>query len=202
MPAEAPVPGRVLSAFFALACLASSVEAAPRLLDAAEAPPLSGWVGFCERQPEECLVDTSEPEAVALTDDLAELLAAVNRHVNASVRPMRDQDRWGVVEFWGLPDDGYGDCEDFQLIKRKLLVEAGLPRRALRMTVVLDATGEGHAVLTVRTTRGDLVLDNQTDEILAWQETGYRFVQRESAQKTGWVYLEREAAPLVTAMAQ
>jgi predicted transglutaminase-like cysteine proteinase len=196
------VPRRLLSALFALVCLASAVEAAPRLLEAADAPPLYGWVGFCERQPAECRVDTSEPESVALTEDAMELLSAVNRHVNASIRPMRDQDHWGVVELWGLPDDGYGDCEDFQLLKRKLLVEAGLPRRALRMTVVLDGRGDGHAVLTVRTRRGDLVLDNQTDEILFWQETGYRFVQRESASRTGWVFLEREAAPVVTAMAQ
>jgi predicted transglutaminase-like cysteine proteinase len=196
------VPSRVLSALIALVCLAPAAAAAPRLLDAAEAPPLYGWVGFCERQPAECLVDTSEPESVALTGEVAELLAAVNRHVNASIRPMRDQDRWGTADLWGLPEDGYGDCEDFQLLKRKLLVEAGLPRRALRMTVVLDGSGEGHAVLTARTTRGDLVLDNQTDEILAWQETGYRFVQRESARKTGWVFLVGEAAALVTAMAR
>ena len=196
------MPSRILSALFALACLASSVEAAPRLLDAAEAPPLQGWIGFCERQPAECLVDTGEPESVALTEEVMELLSAANRYVNASIRPMRDQDHWGVVDVWGLPDDGYGDCEDFQLLKRKLLVEAGLPRRALRMTVVIDATGEGHAVLTVRTTRGDLVLDNQTDEILPWQATGYRFVQRESARTTGWVFLEREAGPVVTAAAR
>ena len=196
------MPSRVLSALFALVCLASGAQAAPRLLDAADAPPLYGWVGFCERQPTECLVDTSEPESVALTDEVMVLLSAVNRYVNASIRPMRDQDHWGAVELWGLPDDGYGDCEDFQLLKRKLLVEAGLPRRALRMTVVIDRGGEGHAVLTVRTTRGDLVLDNQTEEILPWQATGYRFVQRESAQKIGWVFLEREAGPVVTAMAQ
>ena len=115
---------------------------------------------------------------------------------------MRDQEHWGEIERWGFPDDGYGDCEDFQLLKRKLLVEAGLPRRALRMTVVLDAAGAGHAVLTLRTTRDDLVLDNQTDAVLPWQETGYRFVQRESARDVGWVFLEREARPIATAMAE
>jgi predicted transglutaminase-like cysteine proteinase len=196
------MPGRLLSALVAFACLATTAQAAPRLLDARDAPPLLGWVDFCERHATECEVDGNEPEAIALTDEVLGLLDAVNRHVNASITAMRDRDHSGKVDHWGLPDDGYGDCEDFQLLKRKLLVEQGLPRRALRMTVVIDGSGEGHAVLTLRTTREDLVLDNQTDAILPWQETGYRFVQRESAQRIGWVFLEREASSLVTAMAR
>ena len=39
---------------------------------------------------------------------------------------------------WDLPTTGYGDCEDMQLLKRKLLAERGLPRRAMRMTVVIN----------------------------------------------------------------
>jgi len=61
-----------------------------------------------------------------------------------------------------------GDCEDYQLLKRKLLVEAGLPRRAMRMTVVIDDIDEGHALLTVRTDAGDLILDNKVDAVLPW----------------------------------
>jgi predicted transglutaminase-like cysteine proteinase len=196
------MPGRLTLALVAFACLATSVQAAPRLLDGNEASPLLGWIGFCERHPAECEVDANEPEALVLTDEVVGLLEAVNRHVNSSVKPMRDPDHWGQVDRWSFPDDGYGDCEDFQLLKRKLLVEAGLPRRALRMTVVIDGGGAGHAVLTLRTTRDDLILDNQTDAILPWQETGYRFVQRESTRSAGWVFLEREASPLMTAMAQ
>ena len=61
-----------------------------------------------------------------------------------------------------------GDCEDFQLLKRRMLVERGLSRRAMRMTVVIDELGEGHAVLTVRTDRGDYILDNKTSGGVAW----------------------------------
>jgi hypothetical protein len=46
--------------------------------------------------------------------------------------------------------------------------------------VVVDANGEGHAVLTLLTDRGDLVLDNKTNDILPWHRTGYVFVKRES----------------------
>ena len=71
----------------------------------------------------------------------------------------------GVADRWDLAEDGSGDCEDFQLLKRKLLAQSGLPRRAMRMTVVIDEKGEGHAVLTLLTDRGDLVLDNKTSAV-------------------------------------
>jgi predicted transglutaminase-like cysteine proteinase len=70
---------------------------------------------------------------------------------------MTDEEHWGISDRWDLPADGFGDCEDYQLLKRRLLAEAGLPRRAMRMTVVVDETGDGHAVLMVRTDRGDVV---------------------------------------------
>jgi predicted transglutaminase-like cysteine proteinase len=101
-----------------------------------------------------------------------------------------------------LPTDGEGDCEDYQLLKRKHLVEAGLPRRAMRMTVVLDETGQGHAVLTIRTADGDLILDNRVDAVLRVHEVAYEFIKRESSHAVGWLFLEREAAVAVVAMAQ
>jgi len=66
------------------------------------------------------------------------------------------------------------------LQKRKMLLQAGWPREALLITVVRDKAGDGHAILTVKTDRGEYVLDNQTDAILLWSDTGYRFVKRQS----------------------
>ncbi len=96
---------------------------------------------------------------------------------------------------WSLPHDGYGDCEDYQLLKRRLLVAAGLPARALRMTVVLDEQGTGHAVLTVRTRQSDLILDNKTDRILPWHRTGYTYLKLESDIDPGWVSLGWTESP-------
>ncbi|MBA1157619.1 transglutaminase-like cysteine peptidase [Microvirga mediterraneensis] len=171
-----------------------SVNAGPYLFRHDEAPPLPGWVEFCNRNPDECTIDLRQPETIPLTETLSALLSSVNASVNHSVIPVTDQDHWGVVDLWSYPTDGMGDCEDYQLLKRKRLVEAGLPRRALRMTVVLDENGEGHAVLTVRTDRGDLILDNKTDDMLEWSRTHYRYIKRESAEATGWVYLTLEPA--------
>ena len=61
-----------------------------------------------------------------------------------------------------------------------MLMQAGWPREALLITVVRDKKGDGHAVLTIKTDNGELILDNQAEEILLWSETSYRFVKRES----------------------
>jgi predicted transglutaminase-like cysteine proteinase len=81
-------------------------------------------------------------------------------------------------------------------------VEAGLPRRALRMTVVIDEMEKGHAVLTVRTPSEDLILDNRTSAVLGWAQTGYTFVKRESAKAVRWEFLDREANDLSPVVAQ
>ena len=121
----------------------------------------------------------------------------VNDWVNDTVKPMTDLEHWGVVERWNYPDDGYGDCEDYVLLKRKMLMKAGWPREALLITVVRDKKGDGHAVLTVKTDRGEYILDNQENEIVPWYRTGYRFVKRQSqSDPNTWVALGEPRAPV------
>jgi predicted transglutaminase-like cysteine proteinase len=157
------------------------------------------WVEFCKRQPQECTVDASEPAGLSLKQDIWLTVLEVNERVNRTILAVTDQDHWGVVDRWDYPDDGLGDCEDIQLLKRKLLLDAGLPRRALRMTVVLDEQGMGHAVLMIHTSHGDFVLDNKRDAVLAWQETGYHYVKREGDDGGAWVWLGAQITPIVTA---
>jgi predicted transglutaminase-like cysteine proteinase len=164
-----------------------------------EARPVYGWVEFCQRHPQECAFDPAEPAAVALTPRTWQTIVSVNRKVNATIQAITDQEHWGVPDRWDLPTDGYGDCEDFQLLKRKQLAEAGLPRRAMRMTVVIDEKGEGHAVLMVRTDRGDFVLDNKTSAVLPWHQTGYVYIKREGQSGSAWVSLGGATSPTVTA---
>jgi predicted transglutaminase-like cysteine proteinase len=83
------------------------------------------WKAFCERLPNECVVDASEPEVIELTRETWAVINAVNQHVNATIKPMSDREHWGVEDRWDYPEDGYGDCEDYQLLKRRLLVQAG-----------------------------------------------------------------------------
>ena len=105
-----------------------------------------------------------------------------------------------MVERWNYPDDGYGDCEDYVLLKRRMLMQAGWPRQALLITVVRDKRGDGHAVLTVKTDKGEFVLDNQNPEILLWSQTGYRFVKRQSqADPNTWITLGEPRPAAATA---
>ena len=114
----------------------------------------------------------------------------VNKWVNAHIQPVTDMEHWGVVDQWDYPSDGKGDCEDFALLNRKILLEEGFPRQALLMTVVKDADHEGHAILTVKTSGGDFVLDNLSGEIRLWDRTNYRFVKRQSQiDQNVWVQL-------------
>jgi predicted transglutaminase-like cysteine proteinase len=161
-------------------------------------PPI-GWVEFCARRAyaAECAVDPSEPEKVELTPKLWRLVTGVNTRVNKEIEPITDMDHWGVVERWDLAEDGKGDCEEYVLIKRKRLAEAGVPRRALRAVVVIDEENAGHAVLMLRTDKGDFILDNKRNAVLAWHQTGYVYVKRESQDRIGWVALGGVAGPQV-----
>ena len=164
------------------------------------ARPVAAWTQFCTRYPGECDINPSEPTSIALTSRAWKTLNTVNRQVNSDIKPKTDVEHWGIVDQWDIPTDGYGDCEDYQLLKRKILSEKhGLPRRAMRMTVVIDEQGEGHAVLMVRTDQGDIVLDNKRSGIMAWHETGYVFVKREGQDGREWVSLGDRSSPTTTA---
>jgi predicted transglutaminase-like cysteine proteinase len=199
--------GRAALAGFATAAMlsiASAHAASERALfisvgEAARAP--AGWSQFCAEYAPEC--DTTELAArdVALTSQAWNELVRLNRWVNETITPLTDVEHWGVSERWNYPDDGYGDCEDYVLLKRKTLMQAGWPRQALLITVVRDKQGDGHAVLTVKTDKGEFILDNQTEEIQLWSETEYRFVKRQSQTDPNvWIALgdSRPAAATAT----
>ena len=148
-----------------------------------------GWVDFCGRQPSECGQPALPARDLKLTDAAWRALDRVNRRVNAEIEPVSNLDHWGtILDHWDYPTDGKGDCKIFALAKRKQLMDAGFPRQALLMTIVRDLEGQGHAILTVVTDRGDFILDNLTDEIRPWTATGYRFVKRQSREDPNiWV---------------
>jgi len=165
--------------------------------DVARAP--IGWVDFCLENKSECATSPSEPRDVVLTSKTWTDMLKVNAWVNESIKPMTDLEHWGVVERWNYPDDGYGDCEDYVLLKRRMLMQAGWPREALLITVVRDKKGDGHAVLTVKTDRGEFILDNQEPQVLPWTKTGYRFVKRQSQSDPNlWVSLGEPRIPPAT----
>ena len=142
-----------------------------------------GWVDFCGRQPQECEQEALPAEDLVLTPKTWKLLRTVTARVNAAIEPVSNLDHWGTLaDHWDYPTDGKGDCKIYALEKRRQLIEAGVPRQALLMTIVRDHDNMGHAILTVRTDKGDFILDNLTDDVRAWAATGYRFVKRQSQE--------------------
>jgi len=139
-----------------------------------------GWADFCRRNAGECDVGPLAPSDIDPTPKAMIEIERVDKWVNAQFKPVSDREHWGVIDQWDYPLDGKGDCEDYALFKRKILIGEGFPRQALLMTVVKDEHNEGHAVLTVKTNAGDFILDNMNDEMKPWNRTGYRFVKRQS----------------------
>jgi predicted transglutaminase-like cysteine proteinase len=155
------------------------------------APLPPGALSFCMRFPDECAVDENTgPAQATLTPALWNELQSVNNQVNRELTPIEDRKHYGVAEYWTIPTDGMGDCEDYTLVKRKALIAKGVPARALRMAIVRTAKDEQHAVLTVVTDRGDFVLDNLARTIKGWDDTGYRWIARHHPNShQSWVAL-------------
>lgn len=149
-----------------------------------------GAAEFCKAHREECGPTANAIDVESLSEAGWQQLIAINDGVNASVVPVTDRQLYNVNEFWTYPA-GSGDCEDFALEKRRQLIALGWNASALLMTVVRQQNGEGHAILMVRTDRGDLVLDNQDGRVLVWNDTSYEFVKRQSqTDPRKWVGIE------------
>jgi predicted transglutaminase-like cysteine proteinase len=169
-----------------------------------EARPPIGWIDFCRAgNDEDCANETRTPTTLQITPSVWAEMNRVNRAVNASIEQVEDTVLYGVQERWTYPVQSKGDCEDIALLKRRMLIRAGIPVQSLLMTVVRDETGSGHAILTVVTDRGDFILDSKTNRILPWRATGYGFVKRQSqGNPTVWVKLGEPASPGLTVAGQ
>jgi predicted transglutaminase-like cysteine proteinase len=143
-------------------------------------PPI-GYVTFCREHQADCRPSGRFADRIQLTAAKFRELDKVNRSVNEAIAPVTDMELYGKVEVWTYPVNK-GDCEDYVLLKRRILIEHGWPESTLLITVVRDENNEGHAVLTVRTDRGDLVLDNKQRDIRAWANTPYTYVKQQSAR--------------------
>lgn len=151
---------------------------------------------FCLDRPEECKpsTDRSMVEAPLVLDpELIGKVAAINTRTNAEIEPASDLSLFGVEERWAYPADRRGDCEDFVLLKRQRLNEIGISLSHLLITVVHKKNGEGHAILTLRTTAGDFVLDNLDWRVRPWRDTSYRYIKRQSETDPGrWFAITEE----------
>jgi len=141
-------------------------------------PPI-GHVDFCRRHPGECTGLEALRTRFDMSSERRRELKEINDMVNEMILPVTDNKLYGRIEHWTYPA-GKGDCEDYVLLKRRLLMERGWPASALLITVVRDENREGHAILTVRTAQGDFLLDNKRPEIMTWNRSPYTFIKRQA----------------------
>ena len=100
---------------------------------------------FCLRHGNECApVAAASFEPATLTQERWATLLEVNTTVNRRIMPLTDLQIHGVEEVWSYPVN-VGDCEDYVLLKRKMLMERGFGAEHLLITVVLQPDGLGHA---------------------------------------------------------
>lgn len=149
----------------------------------------SGFLFFCSRNPGDCEGGSSQD--VAWDAPMQQQVRVVNASVNRSIRPQGD-----AFEEWSVGVEA-GDCEDYVLTKRRQLIGAGLPSSSLRIAVATTAKGEMHAVLVVKTSSGDFVLDNRNDRVLQPRETDLDWIMIASAEDPLiWHKVERETVSL------
>lgn len=133
---------------------------------------------FCQSNPRECRA--SGASTVAYTSKLRGTLASVNSSVNRSISPRNERmDKWSI-------NPRFGDCDDYVMTKRHRLIRAGVPSSALRIAVVRTPRGVSHAILIVKTSAGELALDNLRSSIVKRSQTGYRFEKVSTANPLQW----------------
>jgi predicted transglutaminase-like cysteine proteinase len=148
-------------------------------------PPFA-YIQFCVHHRNSCKntrghLAMAGSHTVKLTKHLSHQLANVNSRVNRKIIARADSgsDKWNV-------GGRYGDCEDYAMTKRAMLIAAGWPSSALSLTVVKTSWGEGHAVLSVHTSGGTLVLDNLSHAVKSIKKVPYRLVSMQGPTALSW----------------
>lgn len=167
--------GLIVAVAAVFAMLAGMVE-----VQAAGAQSPLGFKIFCLKYPNEC--KAGGKSSLSMTDATMQTLKRVNLSVNNAIRPKNDSRGKDV---WTL-NASTGDCEDYVITKRSRLIKMGLPAGALRIAYAKTRAGEGHAVLIVKTSQGDYVLDNRTNAIKLKAQAGLRFISISGANPKSW----------------
>jgi predicted transglutaminase-like cysteine proteinase len=148
-------------------------------------PPMA-FTQFCLKYRNEC-----KPQRMLFrggrlkaTDQRLAELDRINRAVNSSILPERNEE--GLAGEKWLLGPALGDCNDYAVTKRHQLTADGWPARDVLLSEVVTGSGEHHLVVVVRTSEGDLVLDNLTDRIMPWFRKPYRWVRIQTPENPNY----------------
>ncbi len=148
-----------------------------------------GHYYFCQDNPNECSGIFGDVPRATLTASLWKFIADIDMKFNKQISAMSDAQQWGKAEVWSYAESNAGDCEDYALEKRRALLGQIHPANLL-LTVVTKPDGEGHAVLTVRTDKGDFFLDNLKAP-MSVDQSDYKVLKTVDPKNEGsWVRVE------------
>ena len=154
----------------------SIFDAAPTFRIAAITPLSMQF--FCAKNRSECRSGGSAE--VAMTPNLMAMLKQVNVHVNRTITYKADN-----ADTWNL-NPSEGDCEDYVLSKRSMLIRHGVSAGSLRIAYTHTRQGEPHAVLVVKTSAGEYVLDNLNNAVKTLRQSGYRVRTMSTPNPLNW----------------
>ena len=141
---------------------------------------------FCLRYRDQCKAQQTvfRGGSVHLTEERWDDLKSVNKSVNANIAP--EPNTAGLAGEKWLINPARGDCNDFAVTKRAQLLKRGWPARSLLLSEVTTSWGEGHLILVVRTSAGDLVLDNLTASIQPWTRAPYHWKRMQTPENPNY----------------
>ena len=97
-------------------------------------------------------------------------LTLVNKSVNSQITYNEDIVTYRKADYWASAQEtlrrGWGDCEDYAILKYKLLLKLGVPAKSMSLVVLKDTSRNlYHAVLAISTSKGNFILDNVRDVV-------------------------------------
>lgn len=126
------------------------------------------------------LAELSETVGQLDSASFFEKLQTVNSSVNQSIEYAPDYNIYNKKDHWAPANQtiklGFGDCEDYVILKHAMLIQAGVPSSSMSLIVLKDTDRNlYHAVLAVSTNKGHLILDNVVRDV--YRDTSIRHYQ-------------------------
>ena len=116
------------------------------------------------------------------------LAERINSDVNASVTYKTDLEQYSTPEYW-VEAGTFGDCEDYALLKRQVLLKSGFAPKDLHLACCWVETGEYHCVLLCNTDKGWFSLDNRFATPQIPSKCGYAWDKALNEETGKWYVL-------------
>lgn len=163
---------------FSLGLCGPAMAAQPWMTEAKAILAPAGYRDFCARAVALCGAADQPLRKVPVSAAAIEVLEKYNQKFNNHILYRPDAALYGRTDYWVVATTA-GDCEDIALAKRAALIAAGWPPGALWLAIGRDTAGQTHAVLVLRSDKGDLVLDNRTSRVTFWHQSRLHWIARQ-----------------------